>query len=288
VSNNFAHDRGYKPPLSTPDERLQLYFYKNKNKEGIATMPQLKAYHRPASVDEVLELLSRSGVNSVVMGGGTYLTARLPDIVEEIVDLQAVDGLDKVSYTGQRLILGAMVRLQTIVDDERAPALLRQAAQREGPNTLRNAATVGGAVVSPDRKSELLAALLVFEAEVQVQSTGDSKNIPLANFLRDVPTALGGGLVTSVSLASMGKTASARVARTPADKPIVAALARLGDDGQVRLALCGVDNVPVLIAPDNVKAGVSPSRDFCGSREYRRQMAATLARRVTRELSENG
>ncbi len=250
-------------------------------------MPQLKAYHRPASVDEALELLLRSGVNSAVVGGGTYLTAHLADTVEEIVDLQAVDGLDKISYTGQGLILGAMVRLQTIVDDERGPALLREAAKREGPNTLRHAATVGGIVVSPDKKSELLAALLVFEAEVQVQLNGGSKNIPLANFLRDVPTALGGGLVVSISLASMGRTASARVARTPVDRPIVAALARLDNDGQIRLALCGVDNVPVLMAPDNVKAGVSPARDFRGSREYRRQMAATLARRVTRELSEN-
>ncbi len=248
-------------------------------------MPQLKAYHRPSSVDQVLQLLSRPGIHTAVVAGGTYITAHMPDTVDEVVDLQAVADLDKVSFTGTGLNLGAMVRLQTIVDDERAPALLRQAAWWEGPNTFRNAATVGGIIAHPDKASEFLAALLVFDAEVQVQSINGSKQIPLTNFLRDVPTALSSGIVTTVSLDTMGKTASDRVARTPADKPIVAALARLDDDGEVRLALCGVDNTPVLVTPDNVKAAVKPPSDFRGSAEYRRQMAATLARRVLSQIS---
>jgi CO/xanthine dehydrogenase FAD-binding subunit len=209
----------------------------------------------------------------------------MSEMVDEVVDLQTV-GLTDVVYTGTGLTLGAMVRLQTMVDDERAPVLLREAARREGPNTLRHAATIGGVVAGPHRDSQLLAALLVFDAEVKVQTLGDTKQISLANFIRDVPTALSGGLVTSISLATMGKTASARVARTPADQPIVAALARLDNDGEVRLALCGVANTPVLVDPDNVKAAVNPSSDFRGSREYRRQMAATLARRVMSEISE--
>ncbi|MEW5957776.1 MAG: FAD binding domain-containing protein [Chloroflexota bacterium] len=87
-------------------------------------MPQLKAYHRPRHVAEVLQLLARPGVNTAIIGGGTYLTARLPELVDEVVDLQAVTGLDTITYTGQGVTLGAMVRLQTIVDDERAPAQL--------------------------------------------------------------------------------------------------------------------------------------------------------------------
>ena len=248
-------------------------------------MPQLKAYHRPRNVDEVLQLLARSGINTAIIGGGTYLVARMPDTVDEVVDLQAVTGLNVITYTGQGVILGAMVRLQTIVDDDRAPALLRETARREGPNTFRNEATVGGVVVGPDKESELLAALLVFDAQVQVQTGSGVKQISLTNFLRDVPTALGGGLVVSVTLSTLGKTASDRVARTPADKPIVAALARLGLDGQLRLALCGVANTPVLVDPDNVKAGINPPDDFRGSKEYRRQMAAILTKRVVNAVN---
>jgi CO/xanthine dehydrogenase FAD-binding subunit len=247
-------------------------------------MSPLKGYHRPTNVDEALQLLSRPGVNTAIVAGGTYITAHMPKMVDEVVDLQAA-GLAKITYTGQGVILGAMVRLQTIVDDGRAPALLREATRREGPNTLRNAATVGGVVNGPSPESELLAALLIYDAEVQIQSTNGSKSIPLTNFLRDVPSAVNGGLVTAVSLNFIGKTASARVARTPADSVIVAALARLGDDGKMQLALCGVDNVPVLVNPDNVKAAINPPNNFRGSREYRRQMAATLTQRVVSELS---
>jgi len=248
-------------------------------------MSQLKAYHRPNNVDEALQLLSRPAVNTAIVAGGTCITAHMPELAEEVVDLQAA-GLAEVTYTGQGAIVGAMVRLQTIVDDGRIPALLRQSAHREGPHTLRNVATIGGVISEPSRGSELLAALLVYDAEVQVQSTNGSKNVPLTNFLRDVPSAINGGLVTAVSLSSIGKTASARVARTPADRAIIAALGRVGNNGKTRLALCGVDNVPVLVNPENVKAAINPPHNFRGSREYRRQMAATLAQRVMNELSE--
>lgn len=247
-------------------------------------MPQLKAYHRPTSVNEALQLLARPNINTTVIGGGTHIVPHMSEMVDEVVDLQAV-GLTNVDFTGKGLNLGAMVRLQTIVNDDRIPGLLREAARREGPNTLRNAATIGGTVASPSKDSELLGALLVFEAEVKVQTIGNTKKIPLADFLLDVPTSLSGGLVTSISLASMGQTTSARVGRTPADKPIVAALARLGGDGKILLALCGVANTPVLVDPDNVKAAINPTGDFRGSTEYRRQMAATLAKRVVSELT---
>jgi CO/xanthine dehydrogenase FAD-binding subunit len=247
-------------------------------------MPKLKAYHRPANLAEALRLLLRSGVNTAIVAGGTYINAHLDDMVDEVIDLQAV-GLTEASYSDDHLTLGAMVRLQSIVEDSQAPALLREAAQREGPNTLRHAATVGGIVVGASKESELLAALLVFEAEVQIQSIHNSKRLPLTDFLQDVPAALDGGLVITISLATTGKTASARVGRTPADQPIVAAVARLDPNGQLHLALCGVAVTPVLADPHNIKAAINPPGDFRGSSEYRRHMAATLAKRVIDEVS---
>lgn len=247
-------------------------------------MPQISGYHRPTSVDEALQLLARPGMNTAIMAGGSYIVPHMSDLVEEVVDLQAL-GLDDVSYTGKGLTLGAMVRLQTIVDDSRAPTLLRETAGREGPNTLRNVATVGGTIASPSRSSELLAALLVFEAEVKIQTISGVKKVPLTDFLLDIPVALGSGLVISVSLATLGKTASARVSRTPADRPIVAAVGRRSAQDKLYLALCGVANTPILVDPNNVKAAINPTGDFLGSREYRRHMAATLARRVLSEIN---
>ncbi len=247
-------------------------------------MPQLQAYHRPTTITDALQLLLRQGINTAIIAGGTKIVATKGDMVNEIVDLQAL-GLTEVNYTGKGLSLGAMVRLQTIVDDDRSPKLLRTAVLQEGANTFRNAATIGGILAKAGKDSQLLATLLVFEAQVNIQTIDGPKTIPLVDFLRDVPSALNGGVLTSVFMKTMGKTAHAQVARTPADTPIVAVMARLADDGKIHLALSGVANTPILVDPDNVKAAVNPTNDFRGSTEYRRQMAAILTKRVVAEVT---
>lgn len=244
-------------------------------------MPQLKAYHRPANADEALQLLSRPQVSAAVVAGGTYISAHLDETVDEVIDLQAA-GLDTISHDGARLTLGAMVRLQTIVEEAKAPALLKKMARMEGPNTFRNKATIGGAIVGANPESELLAALLVYQTMVTVQSSGGRRQIALPDFLSNVSAALDGGIIIDVSLATTGQGASERVARTPADRPIVAAVARQDNEQQIHLALCGVAQTPILVEPDmeQLKAALNPPNDFRGSREYRRQMAVTLSKRV--------
>jgi CO/xanthine dehydrogenase FAD-binding subunit len=247
-------------------------------------MSQLKAYHRPATVDEALQLMAQPSIHSAVIAGGTHIIPHLKETVEAVIDLQAV-GLTSLSTETETLTAGAMVTLQTLVDHDATPFLLREAALYEGPNTFRHVGTVGGSIIAAHKESEFVAALLVYEAEVTLQSLNGSKTMMLADFLKDMPSALEGGLITAVSIATGGKTASARVARTPMDSPIVAALARRSANGTIQLALCGVATAPVLVDPtSDIKAAINPPADFRGSAEYRRQMAATLSRRVLAEL----
>lgn len=246
-------------------------------------MPQLKNYHRPESVEAALELLGRSDVRTALVAGGTYLTPRIDEDVEEVVDLQAT-GLDQVEYEDGRMTLGAMVTMQAVVNDEEAPPLLREMARREGPNTFRNQGTVGGVVAHAGAESEFLAAMLVLEAEATVQTAGGERRLDLADFLADVDKALANGILTSISLVKGGETADARVARTPADTPIVAAVGRRDDDGHVYLAMCGVAERPMLVDPDAIEE-IDPPADFRGSAEYRREMAGVLGRRVIAALS---
>ncbi len=247
-------------------------------------MPQLQMYHRPATIDEALALLNRPGVNAVALAGGTNLVGRLDDGVDEVVDLQAV-GLSGVEYETGRMIIGAMTRLQTIVDDERAPRLLRDAARLEGPNTFRNMGTIGGVVALADWESELLAALLVLEATVTLRGLDREQEMTLSAFLAAPQQNLKGRLITAISLATEGETAAARVARTPADKAIVSAAARKTGDGRLLLALSGVDSVPRLVSLDDLDA-LSPPADFRGSSEYRQTMARVLSARVVRKIKD--
>ncbi|MGD8585065.1 MAG: FAD binding domain-containing protein, partial [Chloroflexota bacterium] len=205
---------------------------------------------------------------------------RLDDDPKDLIDLQSLV-LDQITLSDQRVTVGAMMRLQSVVENETFPGVIRRAAKYEGPNTLRNVATVGGSVVMRDRESELCAALLAFEAVVTVQTAGETCEIALEEFMTsDFPD----GIVTKVSFALSGAAAHERVARTPADKPIVAVVGRRNAEGVIRLAFCGLTDRPVLLTLSELQE-VVPLADFRGSPEYRRAAAKVLAERVVRALA---
>lgn len=245
-------------------------------------MSQTPVYYRPTSVGEALALLAQTP-SAVLLAGGTSLTPHLDSAAQAIIDLQAA-GLDHLTPAENLLTLGAMVRLQTLADCPHAPDLLRQAAYREGPNTLRHAATLGGTVIGADWESELLAALLACDAQIEIQTVNGAQTIPLPDFLGNISGWLnGGGLLTAITVATTGVIAADRVARTPADKPIVAAVARRDDQGQLWLAISGVAPFPLLLDPSELPY-LTPPGDFRGSSEYRKEMAKVLAERVLKQI----
>lgn len=233
-------------------------------------MASASGYHRPRTMAEALRLLARP--RTMVIGGGTKLAAAAAAGPVEVVDLQAL-GLSgiRVERDGSARI-GSTTTLQEVADDDRLPPVVRDAARREQPSTLRTAATVGGCVATADPSSELLAALLVHDTVVEV--AGMSGAVDLAAALESGP---GARIITAVVIDTGGTAAAARTARTPADRPIVAAVARRGRDGRMRVAVTGVAPTPVLVTDP---ATLDPAGDFLGSAEYRRSLAATLVARA--------
>ncbi len=241
-------------------------------------MATVTAYWRPSSVAQAFELLARPG--AVVVGGGTRLNAGPTDAPVEVVDLQALhlDGIELDS--GDSVRVGATTTLQQLVDSDHVPAVVREAARRELPSTLRAQATLGGCIATGDAESELLAALLVHEAVVEVGRRGAIEEVPLEAALAALPIRAG-GVVLAVTIHTGGAAAAARTARTPADRAIVAAVARATPHGR-RIALTGVASTPRLVqAVDEL----APIGDFRGSSEYRRALAAVLFERVAEAIA---
>lgn len=240
-------------------------------------MVTASAYWRPSTLTQAFELLARPG--AVVLAGGTRLNGDTSAGQVEVVDLQALH-LEGIRPGGRVVRIGAMVTLQQVADSQAVPAVVREAARRERPSTLRAQGTLGGCVVSGQGDSELLAALLVHEAVVHYDSGSGDEDVPLEGFLADRP---GGAvrIVTAVTLRTDGAAAAARTARTPADRAIVAAFARATDDGRW-VALTGVAPTPVLVRPGDE---LRPVGDFRGSSEYRRAVADVLTARVVEAIS---
>ena len=252
-------------------------------------MSTVSAYWRPLGLDGAIALAQRDG--AVLIGGGTKVNAAPSSGPVEIVDLQAL-GLDRIQATPAGYSLGATATLQQIADEMVMPAEVRDAARREAPSTLRAAATVGGCIASGHWESEFLATLLVCDATVTLARAAGPEDIGLDELLAD-DRSLRGAIITRVCLAGDSSIAAARTARTPADRPIVCAVARRVAGG-VWLALSGVAATPVLNRTALIQSGadgaawaarLDPPGDFRGSSTYRRALAVTLARRAVEAIT---
>ena len=99
------------------------------------------------------------------------------------------------------------------------------------------------------------------------------------------------------------RTAMQEFARRHGDFALVAVVIALPDDGEPRVVLGGVGDVPVRAREaEQVLAGggraedaalaaaeeIDPGHDLHASPDYRRRLAATLVRRAVEEAAENG
>jgi len=237
-------------------------------------------YWRPVTLQDALELLTRA--DAVPIGGGTAVGAAPAAGPRTIVDLQAL-GLDGIEPSATAVSIGATATLQRIAEDAAVPALVRDAARREAPSTLRATATLGGCVAVGHWESELLATLLAYAAVVRLAGPDGDRELSLEALLAD-RAPLAGRLIVSIAVAAGGVATAARTGRTAADRPIVAVVARRAG-GEIWLAASGVAATPVLAPRAGTDlagwlARLDPPGDFRGSAEYRLALAATLADRA--------
>jgi CO/xanthine dehydrogenase FAD-binding subunit len=269
-------------------------------------------YHKPANLDEALQLLRRPQVRTVPLGGGTALVPGAAHDVQAVVDLSALD----LAYVkvDREITIGATTTLQQIVEAtalrDYAGGVLVKAALDSASRNTRDAATLAGSIVaagsnpvgfiqdsrrSPQGNSPLLTTLLALKARLTVR--GDrAEEIDLSQWSHQDRT-----LILKVTLPTLDQAVQAayeKVARTPADLPIVCvaarATAKAGRLSDVRLALGGVGDKPLLIerasltieqAVQLAAKSIDPPSDYFASADYRREMIGVLVRRVLTSLS---
>jgi CO/xanthine dehydrogenase FAD-binding subunit len=247
-------------------------------------------YQRPKTIKEALQLLNRSTPPTRPLAGGTLLNCPGHEPVA-LVDLQAL-GLDSVEQRGNLLRLGAMVRLQTLLEATETGEGLKEVIRHETPLNLRQAATIAGTAAAADGRSPLLAALLALDAGLEIRhAEAGTSRVDLGDWL-PVRGTRRGELITALELPQSVRLAYRYVARTPQDLPIIGVVVARWPAGRTRVALCGWGNLPWLALdgpePGGLEAAVSSaasdSSDAWASSEYRQAMAALLARRALEEI----
>jgi aerobic carbon-monoxide dehydrogenase medium subunit len=146
-------------------------------------------YFAPTSVDEALELLARydDGDAKVLAGGMSLIPVMKLRITAPaaLVDINRIDGLDRLAEEGGTLRIGALVRHKTC---ERSDLLkskygaLGDAAPLISDPVVRNLGTVAGSLAHADPQGDWGSAMLAVRAEIVAKSEDGERTIPIDDF----------------------------------------------------------------------------------------------------------
>ncbi len=166
------------------------------------------AYHKAATLDEAVEVLTRAGPTARVLAGGTDLVPWMRDDAvhpETVVDIKAIDALDEISLEGNHLYLGPLVTFSDLLTSELVAGhlpILSEMADTVASPGIRNRATVAGNICSAVPSCDAGPTLLVLEASVAVLGPNGARTVPIEEwFVGPRRTALEQGeIVTGLSI----------------------------------------------------------------------------------------
>lgn len=145
-------------------------------------------YHRAESLEQTTALLAELGDEAKVLAGGQSLLPLLAlrlTRYEHLVDAGRVAGLSGIERHNGTLTIGAMTRQRaaerSAVVAEAAP-LIARALPLIGHFQIRNRGTVGGSLAHADPASELPAAALALDAELELASVRGTRRVTAADF----------------------------------------------------------------------------------------------------------
>lgn len=260
----------------------------------------LREYHCPDTLDEALALLNRKDIVTVPLAGGSQILASEDSSIEAVVDLQDL-ALETISFSGGEMSLGAMVRVQTLVEEfaDEVDGLLAKTALLMGGRNLRSHMTVGGVLASKDIHSSLSILFCALGAEVLL--VGEKKGLVSWHSCANTtsPDWLKKSLILDISFEYAEKRgAYHQVGRTSRDRPIVAAACILNNATSpkgITLAVGGFrkdlfsTTLPLAVDAENklvdhihqaAKSEADLISDNLGHSTYRTYLAELLAKRA--------
>ncbi len=279
------------------------------------------SYHRPDTVDEVLELLGRYGSDAKVLAGGQSL---LPVMAlrlgqpDHLIDISRVNELGHLRLNDAMVHVAANITHATAEDSSLVATelpLVAAAMPWIGHRAIRNRGTICGSLAHGDPAAELPAVALALEATLVVRSRRGERSIPASQFfLGFLTTALEPDeLLCEVRFPVTSPWATSavhEVARRHGDYAMVGLAAVIEQSGagiveHAALSFFAVGSTPVRaraaeaalvgqpLRPDAIAAAVScarleldPPTDNHASSQYRRHVAGVVLERTLRSMSQ--
>jgi aerobic carbon-monoxide dehydrogenase medium subunit len=234
-------------------------------------------YHAPTTLDEALSFLDSLGDQAKVIAGGQSLIPLMKlrfAAPEALVDLNRIDGLDRLVDGDDGLRIGALVRHK---DCERSELLrgryrlLGDAAPQISDPIVRNRGTVCGSLAHADPQGDWGAVMLAARATVVVRSSSGERTIAIDElFQGPFTTSLAPNeIITEVRVPDPGPRASGtylKLERKVGDYATAAVAVQLSYSNSTvshaGIALTGVgpNNIRATAA-EQALAGAEPSEE---------------------------
>ena len=153
---------------------------------------QVKEYHRPDSLGQAVNVLSRFGNSAKVIAGGTDLLALRPgvkklDTIHHLVDISKL-GLDFLKKETDHIRIGAATAINTLAASHlflsSAYGSLSDAVGVHSTSTIRNQATVGGNLCNASPSGDLALPFLLLKAVLVAAGPEGEKHIPIESFFK--------------------------------------------------------------------------------------------------------
>ena len=273
-------------------------------------------YYDPESLDEAMALLEQQSEEAKVLAGGQSLMPLMNMRIARpavIVDINRIRKLAHITPAlDGGLAVGALTRHRAVerspLVQERNP-LLAAAIPYIGHFQIRNRGTIGGSVVHADPAAELPAVCVALEAELVLESSGNSRVLRAEDFfVSDYSTNIQPTeLLTELRIPPWPPGSGwgfDEVCRRAGDFAVVGVAALIRLDGSdlcqgIRIALFGVGGTPVRMRKAEgallgirvdeqalqeteriVAENMKPESDIHASAQYRKEVAGVLARRT--------
>jgi CO/xanthine dehydrogenase FAD-binding subunit len=266
-----------------------------------------------SNLDEALAAVA-SGARPIAGGSDLVVGARhgKAPMPESVVAIDRIDSLGNIEPSGDGVRLGALVTHARLEVDDGIVAnytALADACALVGSPATRNVGTIGGNVMNASPAMDTGAPLLVFGAEIELQSTTGSRRIPMGELWTGPgrTSAAQGELCVAVHLPARPAMAGSAYVRLEYRRAMeiavvgAAASVQLDDDGAlVALSVALTAVAPTIIAVDGTDTFLgrpiddallgeianlsgeqaAPISDVRASDRYRRHCVGVMARRA--------
>jgi carbon-monoxide dehydrogenase medium subunit len=271
-------------------------------------------YHRAASVEEAVGLLTRYKDDAKLLAGGHSLIPMMKLRLAQpkhLIDIGRLTGLSGIREEGGQVVIGALTTHYAIESSaslrQKCP-MLTEAAALIGDPQVRNHGTIGGSLAHADPAADWPAVMLALGAELRAAGPKGARTIRAKEFFKDLfTTALGPDeMLTEVRIPAGGHSGAAYVKHPhPASRFAVVGVAaavtldRAGRCTSSHVGITGVgshavrakgvegmltgkalDAAAIAAAAQKAADGIDINADLQGSVEYKAHLTRVYTRRA--------